>query len=102
MDLRPGSWAEIDRTWKDGDRVEFSLDMPLRLVPLDAGHPDLVALVRGPVALFAIEPGEGKMTRGQLLGAQRVGSSGDWRVGGVVMRAYPAIDKERYRLYQEI
>ena len=28
--LKPGSWAEIDRTWKSGDRVELSLDMPLR------------------------------------------------------------------------
>ena len=55
--LKPGSWAEIDRTWKNGDRVELSLDMPLRLVPLDAQHSNLVALVRGPVTLFAIEPG---------------------------------------------
>ena len=51
--LKPGSWAELDRTWKNGDRVELSLDMPLRLVPLDAQHANLVALVRGPVTLFA-------------------------------------------------
>ena len=105
-DLRPGGWAEIDRTWQDGDRVELSLDMPLRLVPLDGQHPNLVALVHGPVALFAIGAQVPKMTRQQLLGAQRVGTSGDWEVAAdgkkVVMRSYPAIKDERYRLYQEI
>jgi DUF1680 family protein len=101
--VQPGTWAEVDRSWKDGDRIELSLDMPLRLVPLDAGHPNLVALLSGPVALFAIEPGDGKMTRQQLLGAERVGDSADWRVtGGVVMKSYPRITTERYRLYQEI
>jgi DUF1680 family protein len=104
--LRPGSWAELERTWKDGDRVELSLDMPLRLVPLDAQHPNLVALVRGPVALFAIEPGAAKPTRQQLLAAQSAGgSSSDWMVatdgGTVAMRPFPAIKTERYRLYQE-
>jgi DUF1680 family protein len=101
--LHPGTWAEIDRTWKNGDRVELALGMSLRLVPLDATHPDLVALVHGPVALFAIEPDAEKMTRQQLLTAERVGSSADWRLGtGVVMKSFPAITTETYRLYQEI
>ncbi|MCU1321681.1 MAG: putative glycosyl hydrolase [Acidobacteriaceae bacterium] len=104
--IEPGTWAEIDRTWKDGDRVELSLDMPLRLVPLDGGHPNLIALVRGPVALFAIEPGERKMTRENLLAAERVGTSADWQVktdqGMVSMKSYPAITTETYRLYQEV
>ena len=37
--LHPGTWANLDRTWKDGDRVELSLDMPLRLAPIDPQHP---------------------------------------------------------------
>ncbi|CAN5693167.1 glycoside hydrolase family 127 protein [soil metagenome] len=104
--IEPGAWAEIDRTWKDGDRVELSLDMPLRLVPLDGVHPNLIALVRGPVALFAIEPGERKMTRENMLAAERVGTSADWQVktdqGMVTMKSYPAITTETYRLYQEV
>jgi DUF1680 family protein len=104
--MEPGTWAELDRTWKDGDRLELTFDMPLRLVPIDAGHPDVVALVRGPVALFAIEPQAAKMTKAQLLAAQRVSAaSGDWEVatdaGKVVMRPYPAIKDEQYRLYQQ-
>ncbi len=104
--FEPGRWAELDRTWRDGDRIELTLDMPLRLVPIDPGHPDIVALVRGPVALFSIEPGTAKMTKTQMLAAQRVSvGSGDWVVtadsGKVVMRAFPAIKDERYRLYQQ-
>ncbi len=105
--LQPGTWAELDRTWKNGDRVEISWDMPLRLVPLDPQHPNTVALVHGPVALFAIDPGAKTMTQKQMLAAQRISStSGDWEVttdsGKVLMRPYPAITNEHYRLYQQI
>src|SRR5271154_5048936 len=68
--LTPGTWANLDRTWKDGDRVELALDMPLRLAPIDERHPGLVALLYGPVALFAIHPGDKTVTRKQLLAAQ--------------------------------
>jgi DUF1680 family protein len=44
----PGSWAEIERDWKDGDRIEFSLDMPLWLMPIDPQHQNTVALLHGP------------------------------------------------------
>jgi DUF1680 family protein len=104
--IHPGTWAEIDREWKDGDRIEFSLDMPLRLVTLDPQHTNLVALLHGPVALFAIEPVPATLTQGQLMAAQRISSSGDWEVqtstGKVLMRPYPAITTEHYRLYQQV
>jgi DUF1680 family protein len=104
--LRPGTWAEIDREWKDGDRIEFAIDMPLRLIPIDAEHKNTVALLRGPVALFAIEPGTKVMTQKQMLQAQKVAAtSSDWQVqtdqGVVVMKSYPQITNEQYRLYQE-
>jgi DUF1680 family protein len=103
--LTPGTWANIDRTWKDGDRVELSLDMPLRLAPLDDHHMNLVALLYGPVALFAIEPASQAITQRQLLAAQRVGSSSAWEIttdsGKIRMLPYPAITNESYRLYQQ-
>jgi hypothetical protein len=104
--LTPGTWANIDRTWKDGDRVELSLDMPLRLAPVDDHHPQLVALLYGPVALFAIEPGSQTITQKQLLAAQRTGSSSAWEVATdsskIRMLPYPAITNESYRFYQQI
>jgi uncharacterized protein len=106
MALEPGSWAELDREWKDGDRVEFSIDMPLRLLPLDAQHVNLVALLNGPVALFAIESGTKTMSQKQMLQARETGiNSGEWEVtteqGKVIMKPYPAITSEHYSLYQE-
>jgi hypothetical protein len=103
--LTPGTWASIDRTWKDGDRIELSLDMPLRLAPIDDHHPQIVALLHGPVALFAIEPAAETITQQQLLAAQRIGSSSAWQVetnsGNVRMVPFPEINNETYRLYQQ-
>ncbi len=78
---QPGTWLKIDRTWKNADRIELSFDMPLRLAPLDKRHPDLVALMRGPVALFAIQPAPQKISKQALLSARRASaSSTDWLV----------------------
>jgi hypothetical protein len=102
----PGTWANIDRDWKNGDRIELSLDMSLRLVPLDDRHRQIVALVQGPVALFAIVPAPQTFTAQQLLAAQRVGNSSAWEVAvgseKVRMLPYAAIKDETYRLYQQI
>jgi hypothetical protein len=80
--------------------------MPLRLVPIDPQHPDTVALLHGPVALFAIDPGSARITKQQMLAAQKVSStSPDWEVdtaqGKVKMKSFPEITTETYRLYQE-
>jgi uncharacterized protein len=103
--LTPGTWANIDRVWKDGDRVELSLDMTLRLTPIDDRHPQLLALLYGPVALFAIEPVPSTISQAQLLAAQRIGNSSAWEVttnsGKVRMLSYPDIKDETYRLYQQ-
>jgi DUF1680 family protein len=103
--LTPGTWASLDRTWKDGDRIELSFDMPLRLAALDDHHQQLVALLYGPVALFAIEPVPQTITRKQLLAARQIGSSNAWEVatdaGKVRMLPYANIKDESYRLYQQ-
>ena len=78
--------------------------MPLRLSPIDDRHQDLVALLNGPVALFAIEPVPDIVTRQQLLAAQRIGNSSAWEVatgsGKIRMVPYSEINDESYRLYQ--
>jgi len=50
----PSSFARVRRTWKNGDRVELDLPMPLHLESIDERHPDTVALVSGPLVLFAV------------------------------------------------
>ncbi len=48
----PGTFARIQREWRDGDRIELTLPMNVRLEPLGSSHPEFVAAVRGPLVLF--------------------------------------------------
>jgi DUF1680 family protein len=48
---RPGTWAEIQRTWTAGDRVVIQILMRLRTVSIDHQNLNRVALVYGPVVL---------------------------------------------------
>ncbi|RMJ26902.1 hypothetical protein PHISP_02209 [Aspergillus sp. HF37] len=50
VDVSPGTYAKIARTWKSGDVVEIQLPMQLRTVPTD-DDPSLVAIAYGPVVL---------------------------------------------------
>jgi hypothetical protein len=102
---QPGTFAAIRRTWKDGDRVELELPMPLRLETIDANHPKLVALMQGPLVLFAIADSQPSFDRNALLEAKPANNaSGDWFADSadgsrVTMRPFMNIDKESYSTY---
>jgi DUF1680 family protein len=70
-----GRFQRVERTWKDGERIELSLPMELRLEAIDARHPETVALMRGPLVLFPIGNGGPELTRKQLLSARQVEES---------------------------
>jgi DUF1680 family protein len=97
-----GTFVEIRRNWKNGDRIEMELPMRVRLEPLDARHPDTVALLRGPLVLFALTDGAPKATRAQLLAATRAGAE-SWKVqtaGGMVETLpFTAIADQAYSTY---
>ena len=106
-DLRPGTFASIRREWKSGDRIEYHIDMPLRLEAIDPQHPQVQALLAGPLALFAVDSSDSRFTRAQLLAAQQRGAgSTDWLVqsatGTVAFRSFAAIGGEKYRLYHDV
>jgi DUF1680 family protein len=58
----PGKYLSINRTWKDGDRVELTLPMPIQFI---ACHPNVtdnfhrVAIMRGPL-VYCIEDVDNK------------------------------------------
>ena len=70
--ITPGTFAAIHRQWNTGDRVELDLPMTLRLEPVDPQHPQTVALVFGPLVLFAITDTQPSLTRADLLAAKRM------------------------------
>ncbi|MHB1021923.1 MAG: beta-L-arabinofuranosidase domain-containing protein [Acidobacteriaceae bacterium] len=107
MDLTPGQFATLVRTWKSGDVVELELDMPTHLEAVDAQHQNLVALMHGPVALFAVGDVPAQLTRAQLLSAGPVSKgSADWQfksnTGAVQLKQFANIRDEQYRLYQNV
>ncbi|MBZ5654363.1 MAG: glycoside hydrolase family 127 protein [Acidobacteriia bacterium] len=103
----PGKFLALSRTWKAGDRVEFEIGMPLRVEAVDAQNPNTVALVRGPLALFAVGDIPAKLTRAQLLAATAASqSSQDWVVESdhrsLTLRPFSALGDETYRLYHKV
>ncbi|MCI0336484.1 MAG: glycoside hydrolase family 127 protein [Acidobacteria bacterium] len=56
---KAGQYAVIDRHWKDGDTVNVVVPQPLRTLPIDEGHPEIVALLRGPVMYVGLNPWDG-------------------------------------------
>ncbi len=106
-DLAPGKFLALSRTWKNSDRVEYEIGMPLRLQPVDAEDSQMVALVRGPLALFGVGILPASFSRAQLLAAAPASpSSEDWLVQGdtgkLTFRPFAAIGDEPYRLYQTV
>ena len=100
-----GSFAHIEREWKNGDRVELELPMRPRLEPIDDRHPDVVALLMGPLVLFGDQaPG---LTRPQLLAAKKM-APGIWHVplGGdrlIKMVSWTALsENEPYTTYLRV
>ena len=105
--LEPGTFAALQREWKDGDTIEYTLDMPIYVKAIDARHPDTVALMQGPLTLFATNSLEASYSRLQLLEAkQKVAGGTEWTVmgrgGPVSFRPFFAIGEERYRLYHQL
>jgi hypothetical protein len=97
-----GQFASIHRRWKTGDRIELDLPLAKRLEPVDPQHPQIVALLSGPLVLFAIAQTAPTVTTRQLLTAKKMGPQ-DWQVetasGPLKMMPFTAISQERYSTY---
>ena len=103
--LMPGVFVTIHRQWKTGDRVELHLPMTMRLHPVDPQHSGIVALLCGPIVLFAITNEAPTVTRRQLLAAQKIGTQ-TWQVettsGLLKMLPFTAIGDEQYSTYLRV
>ena len=100
--LLPGSFATVHRQWKSGDRIELELPLTKRLEPIDARHSKTVALLCGPLVLFAITEGQPTVTSKQLLSAKKVGGQ-KWQIetgaAPLTMLPFIAISDEQYSTY---
>jgi DUF1680 family protein len=100
-----GIFARVERQWKDGDRIAVELPLKARLEAVDPQHADTVALLAGPVVLFAVTDGEPKVARAQLLAAKKTGAE-SWRVetagGAMKMLPFTGIEDQQYTTYLRV
>ena len=71
--------------------------MPLRLQPIDARHPETVALLRGPLVLFA-QAENPRLTHSQLLNLTEA-PDGSWTANSVRFAPFVDLDREQYTAY---
>jgi uncharacterized protein len=106
--VQAGTFAEIRREWKTGDRIELALPLKMRLEAVDRQHPDTVALLSGPLVLMALghekpEP----LRRATLLKATRLSaSSRAWTAttdaGVFTLKPFMDIADEQYTTYLRV
>jgi DUF1680 family protein len=101
----PGSFAALHRQWHTGDRVELELPMTTRLESVDTRHPQTVALLFGPLVLFALTDAQPALTGADLLAAKRINQR-RWHVKTaglpVTMLPFTDIGDESYTTYLRI
>lgn len=106
-DLAPGRFARLDGTWKQGDRIEVEFQAKTTLEAVDPQHPDVVAPLNGPLALFGVDKIPKKIGRESILKADQIGNgSSTWHAetesGVLTLKPFAAIQDEIYRLYHQV
>lgn len=112
----PSSYIRLERTWKSGDKVEFTLPMNLHTEPMP-DNPKRVALLYGPLVLAAkLGPENGPRPRVPVLvaDAKEIGSwlhqtrplefrtQGTGRPDELSFVPFYKIDHERYGVYFDL
>ncbi len=99
-------FATIRRKWSDGDLVDVTIPLPMRLEPIDSRHPETVALMRGPLVLFAITDNPPAVSRKQLLAATPIPGRHAWTAetnsGPLTFCPYTSIFNEKYSTYVRV
>jgi hypothetical protein len=52
----PGTFAAVRRRWQTNDTVQLQLPFSFRLEKIDDQHPDVAALMWGPLMMVALDP----------------------------------------------
>jgi DUF1680 family protein len=105
LQLKPGTFANLRREWKTGDRIELHLPMTTRLEAIDPQHSDIVALMYGPLVLFPVTNTAPAVTRTQLLAAKRAGTK-SWLIqtaaGPLTFVPFTEITDQAYTTYLRV
>ncbi len=104
--IPPGTFLPIRRTWKPGDLIELELDQRLSVKPVDAQTPDQIALVNGPLVLFALAAQQPVLSRARLDRLQLTKAQNQRAIqtgeGSVPVRPFYNIQNEMYQTYWKV
>ncbi|HTF42366.1 MAG TPA: beta-L-arabinofuranosidase domain-containing protein [Terriglobales bacterium] len=100
----PGRFAVVSRRWRNLDRVELQLPRKMRLQAIDPQHPETVALLCGPLVLFAVAGNirQSRVTQNQLLAASQTNQESWTAPTSAAPRKllpYVGIGEEQYSTY---
>jgi DUF1680 family protein len=114
-ECKPGTWAEVMRTWQPADKVEIRIPLSLRMEAVDKQHPRRVAVVRGPVVLvlddWVFEPIprlpepaelEKELVPDSSAGVFRLASSDGRRIQARFRPFYAVGEVTPYRMYHDL
>lgn len=102
-----GSFAAIRRKWKNNDTVQIALPFTLRTDPVDDRHPDIIALMWGPLMLVAIDapleiPGNAILSSAGAMKARPYRASEFELIrpaGSVTFKPFYKVQSETYTTY---
>jgi uncharacterized protein len=103
--VNPGTFATLQRVWKNGDRVDLEIPLKTRLEPFNPRHTDTVAVMRGPLVLFAVDGAKYAVRRDDLLNAKKLSAEkwevrrADWTMS---LLPFTSIKDERYSTYLKV
>ena len=106
QELVNGTFFPIQRTWNNGDRIELHMDQPIRFEAVDAQTPDQIAVLRGPLVLFAMTGAPPVLRREELSVLSIKPDSHGWSVqtaqGEVATRPFFGIGDQIYQTYWNV
>jgi DUF1680 family protein len=100
-----GTFAAIARRWRKGDTIALRLPFSSRTIAIEERAPDLVAAMRGPLMLTAVDPPDDLAATAQALAAMEpvkgalVEFDCATAAGKVRMRPFYRVQREPYSTY---
>ena len=100
-----GEFASLSRHWRTGDRIDLQLPRENRLEAISPQRSNVVALLNGPLVLFAVSDATPQLTRQQLREVRQT-SARRWEAQGPggqqLFLPFSEIDAESYSTYVHV
>jgi DUF1680 family protein len=100
-----GSFAALTRRWRKGDTIALRLPFSSRTIAIEERAPDVVAAMRGPVMLAAVDPPDDFAATADALARMSPAAGGPLEfdcttaAGKVRMRPFYRLQRESYSTY---